>query len=100
MRAFLAGGISKFVSSLLSHPLTTIRTRYQQEQYLTEEKGPKYSGNYDIMAKLMKEEGLRGFYKGFGVNMVKGFLQRGIYFYCYELAKRALGVGREEEGKQ
>lgn len=41
-RTFLAGGMAKFVSSLLMHPLTTVRTRLQQEQYLNDSKKPKY----------------------------------------------------------
>lgn len=53
MRAFLAGGIAKLVCSLLNHPLTTIRTRYQQEQYLTDSKGPKYTGNSDIILRII-----------------------------------------------
>jgi len=31
----------------------------------------------------MKDEGLRGFYKGFEANLLKGILQKGVYFYFY-----------------
>ena len=86
--------MAKFTSSIIMYPITTIRTRYQQEQHLVDSKGPKYSGNYDITVRIIKEEGLRGFYKGFGVNLVKGFIQRGLYFYCYEIAKKMLGIER------
>lgn len=44
------------------------------------------------MVKLVKEEGVRGFYKGFYANLIKGFLQRGIYFYCYELMKKVMDI--------
>ena len=74
------------------YPLTTVRTRYQQNQFLAEEVNPKYSNTLNIVSRMIKEEGIAGFYKGFYVNLVKGFLQRGIYFYCYELAKKVLGI--------
>jgi hypothetical protein len=35
----------------------------------------------------MKQEGIKGFYKGLAPNILKGIPQRGIYFYCYELIK-------------
>jgi hypothetical protein len=92
MRAFTAGGIAKFISSLVMYPLTTIRTRYQQTQFITDSIKPKYSSSFDIVRKIVSEEGVTGFYKGFTINLVKGFIQRGIYFYFYELAKKTLGI--------
>jgi len=38
----------------------------------------------------MKDEGIRGFYKGCGTNIAKGLPQKGIYFYFYELFKKLL----------
>lgn len=39
--------------------------------------------------RTWRDEGLRGFYKGFGANLLKGVLQKGLYFYAYEWLRRA-----------
>lgn len=39
---------------------------------------------------MVKEEGVLGFYKGMVANLMKGIPQRALYFYFYELFKRAL----------
>jgi hypothetical protein len=41
----------------------------------------------EIIKQTYKGEGFSGFYKGFHINIVRGILQRGIYFYFYELFK-------------
>jgi hypothetical protein len=48
----------------------------------------KYNGIKDIAWHLLKDEGIRGFYKGIVPILVRGLPQRGIYFYFYELFKR------------
>lgn len=53
MRAFTAGGIAKFISSLVMYPLTTIRTRYQQTQFITDSIKPKYTSTFDIVRKIV-----------------------------------------------
>jgi len=35
---------------------------------------------------------MKGFYKGMWANLIKGVPQRALYFYFYELFKRALRV--------
>ncbi len=43
----------------------------------------KYQGNIEIILKTYKDEGFLGFYKGFNANLVKGIIQKGMYFYFY-----------------
>lgn len=86
---FICGGISKCVSVLLAYPLTTVRTRIQQDQFFDNRTEAKYRSVMDIGRRLVREEGVRGFYKGLGANMAKGIPQRGVYFYFYEWIKQA-----------
>jgi hypothetical protein len=55
----------------------------QQNQYVKDEKTKKYQGNIEIILKTYKDEGFLGFYKGFNANLVKGIIQKGMYFYFY-----------------
>jgi len=69
------------------YPFTTVRTRIQQNQYINNSKEQKYKGIWDVTSKTWKSEGVHGFYKGLGANILKGIPQKGIYFYFYELIK-------------
>ena len=84
---FLSGGICKGAVVLLSYPVTTVRTRIQQNQFVKDDKTRKYVSVADVTKSMIRDEGIRGFYKGMWANLVKGFLQKGIYFYWYELFK-------------
>lgn len=87
---FLCGSLSKVFSVLLSYPITTMRTRLQQNQFVSTSRTQKYSGVVDLARRTVREEGLRGFYKGITANLMRGVCQKGIYFYFYEIFKEAL----------
>jgi len=71
----------------VTYPLTTIRTRVQQNQFFNNRAEAKYRSVKDISFYMFKDEGIRGFYKGMVSNLMKGIPQRGIYFYFYEMLK-------------
>lgn len=80
---FICGSISKLGAVLVTYPLTTIRTRVQQNQFFNNRSQAKYSNVRDVTYRLLRDEGITGFYKGIVPNMLKGIPQRGIYFYFY-----------------
>lgn len=80
---FICGSLSKFFAVLLTYPLTTIRTRLQQNQFYNNRSSAKYTNAKVVAITLMKGEGFTGFYKGLLPNLMKGIPQRGIYFYFY-----------------
>ena len=67
----------------ITYPLTTIRTRLQQNQFFNNRSSAKYSNVKDVARSIFKDEGFTGFYKGLLPNLMKGIPQRGIYFYFY-----------------
>lgn len=89
-RAFLCGSLSKVGSVLLSYPITTMRTRLQQNQFVGEAQEAKYGGVGELFVRTAREEGVRGFYKGISANLMRGVCQKGIYFYFYEMFKGLL----------
>ena len=93
---FVCGSLSKVFSVLLSYPITTMRTRLQQNQFIGNTGKEKYSGVGDLFLRTMREEGIQGFYKGITANLMRGVGQKGIYFYFYEIAKGHLFPKRAE----
>lgn len=84
---FICGSLSKLIAIFITYPLTTIRTRVQQNQYFNNRSEAKYRSVTDISRQMLMKEGVKGFYKGMVANLMKGIPQRGIYFYFYELFK-------------
>lgn len=53
-KSFICGAISKMTSVLITYPLTTIRTRIQQNQYFMNRATAKYKSATDIVLKIKK----------------------------------------------
>lgn len=90
IKHLISGGVSKLVTTLLSYPFTTVRTRIQQNQFIFGSRDAKYKGSIDVAIKLLKEEGPLAFYKGLTPNLIRGIPMRSVYFYSYELFKSIL----------
>lgn len=86
--------ISKVIVSSIFYPITTVRTRIQQNQYFSFDencdlKNEKYKNIRDVTIKIVKNEGMVGFYKGFLVNALKALPSKGAFFFFYEIFKDA-----------
>jgi len=65
----------------------------------TQGRPPKYTGMIQSFNLIFKEEGLRGFFRGNGVNVARIFPSSAIQFYAYESYKKMLLQTRFCEGK-
>lgn len=83
VKYFVCGGISKLITTLLSYPFSTIRTRIQQNQYFEGRIDAKYKNLTEIAQKIAREEGFVGFYKGLLPSLVRAIPMRSVYFYSY-----------------
>jgi solute carrier family 25 folate transporter 32 len=86
-----SGIVSKFVASLSLYPLTLVRTRIQQNQYI-EHPNAKYVGASDVMKKTYQQEGIKGFYKGFLPGTLRALPANAIFFFFYEFFKTNLPI--------
>lgn len=86
---FICGGFSKIFSVFVSYPITTVRTRIQQNQYINSNV-QKYGSALEITTRAIREEGMTGLYKGVTANMMRGVSQKGIYFYFYQIFKQSM----------
>lgn len=68
---FIVAQIAVSVSGLAAYPLDTMQRRLQNEA--TKAKADQiYNGMGDCFAKIMKDEGAKGFYKGALANILRG----------------------------
>jgi hypothetical protein len=96
----LMGAASRLLTSVILHPLTTVRTRFQQNQFVqsaaTDLQKQKYESIPDIIRKTWRGEGIRGFFKGIVPLTFRTVPSHGLFFLAYENTKnfmsRELGI--------
>ena len=84
------GALSKLLSTILTHPLQTIRSRLQQRGDVGPSGGPRYSGLVDAVAQTWHREGLRGFYRGLVPNLLRAMPSSAINMAVYEAVLKLL----------
>lgn len=89
--AFVAGGISKVAALLSTQPLSVLKARLQEQRGGVEMGDtPKYNGALDAFRKTLRNEGIRGFYKGIGPAMWRLALHSAMFFSLLEHTKSYL----------
>lgn len=74
---FFMGIFCKILTTTLIYPLNVIRTRSQKEQIAIKVRKEClkniiiYQGFLNTIKQIMKNEGIRGFYKGYFINLIK-----------------------------
>eukprot|EP00727_Mastigamoeba_balamuthi_P011596 m51a1_g7059 putative ADT/ATP transporter (272) ;mRNA; f:168823-170002 len=82
----LAGMGSGVFSTLITHPLDTVRSRIQANpgQF-------NYKSTLHGMMSIASEEGLNGLYRGVGVTLVGNVVSFGLYYFYFDGIKKMLG---------
>ena len=87
----VSGFLGAAISVTACSPLDVMRVRYQvQGQFKA-----KYKSYLHTMNKIMKEEGTRGFYRGYSIAVISIPLFNCIYFPLYEFLKDKLQKNNE-----
>lgn len=104
---FFVGGTSRAIASLTFYPINVVKHRIQKQRYsFKDAENYKKSNQIDISSASQKEvfyttyrhsfksiyynEGVRGFYKGWVPNLIRIFLDSGVFFLIFETMNRAL----------
>eukprot|EP01018_Ginkgo_biloba_P033693 Gb_41599 [translate_table: standard] len=80
-----AGGIAGAFTYVCLHPLDTVKTKLQ-----TRGASKLYSGAVDVVAKVLKSQGILGFYSGVSAVLVGSAISSAIYFGTCEFGKSLL----------
>lgn len=83
----VSGGLAGGAFWISVYPTDVIKSAIQIDDY----KNPKYSGSIDAFRKILKSEGVGGFYKGFGPAMGRSVPANAACFLAYEMVKSSLG---------
>lgn len=83
----LAGGLAGASFWGAVYPTDVVKSVLQIDDY----KNPKYSGSMDAFRKILKTEGVKGLYKGFGPAMARSVPANGACFLAYEITRSSLG---------
>lgn len=91
----LAGGLAGGTSKLLVYPMDTIKKRMQLQvlqstvdsRSIAALKAPKYSGINDCIRTTLRQEGMKGFFRGIVPTTLKSVVGTAVTFSAYEAAK-------------
>jgi len=107
----LNGAAAGFISTLVTYPLDTVRRRIQMidtstvptnaspppprhpSATVTSSSSSSSSSPWGVLNGLVRREGLKGLYRGFGAECLKVIPGTAIGWGVYEIAKDVLGVG-------
>ena len=78
------GAIARASAGFLVMPITVIKVRYESSLY-------SYKSLLGASAAILKGEGIKGFFSGFGATAIRDAPYAGLYVLFYEQSKRRLG---------
>ncbi|KAF8118537.1 hypothetical protein N665_0004s0022 [Sinapis alba] len=83
----MAGGVAGASFWGIVYPADVVKSVLQVDDY----KNPKYRGSVDAFRKILKAEGVKGLYKGFGPAMGRSVFANAACFLAYEMTRSSLG---------
>lgn len=88
----ILSGLAKFIAGSATYPYQVVRARLQMYNADT-----RYKGASDVISQVWKKEGVRGFYKGLGPNLLRVLPSTWVTFLVYEKTKLYLPTLIEKE---
>ncbi|XP_077413947.1 mitochondrial thiamine pyrophosphate carrier [Vanacampus margaritifer] len=89
LRSLVCGSGAGMISKTVTYPFDLFKKRLQvggfEEARVHFGQVRRYRGLADCVSQIAKEEGVRGFFKGFSPSLVKAALSTGFIFFWYEL---------------
>ncbi|KAM0880735.1 hypothetical protein ACQ4PT_033373 [Festuca glaucescens] len=84
MEVFLLGAMAKLGATVVTYPLLVVKSRLQAKQEIGRNATSRYTGTIDAILKMIRYEGLHGFYKGMGTKIVQSVFAASVLFMVKE----------------
>ncbi|XP_034243224.1 congested-like trachea protein [Thrips palmi] len=97
VKYFISGGFGGVCTVLSGHPLDTIKVRLQTMPKPAPGQLPMYAGTFDCLTKTVKQEGVRGLYKGMAAPLTGVAPIFALSFFGFGLGKRLQQSAEGEE---
>ena len=81
----MASTTARLLQGLISNPLNVVKQRFEVIGF------NEYSGLIDSFVKLYQKEGMRGYFTGLGVSLIRDLPLSGIYYPTYVESMRLYG---------
>ena len=88
----ISGAIAGAIADVLTHPLSTVKTRLQCQGAMPQNGGVRYTGPISGISYIIKAEGVGSLYKGIGVVLSAAAPGQAFYFAGYEAVKSIGGT--------
>ncbi|RDX95234.1 Peroxisomal nicotinamide adenine dinucleotide carrier [Mucuna pruriens] len=92
LEVFLVGAIAKLGATVSTYPLLVVKSRLQAKQEIGGSSSLRYSGTFDAVLKMIRYEGLPGFYKGMSTKIVQSVFAASVLFMIKEELVKAFMV--------
>jgi len=87
---FYAASASKVIASIGTYPYQVIKSRLQEQRNPQPGQEVKYNGVIDVIRKMYRFEGIRGFYKGLFANILRVTPATALTLVVYEKINKRL----------
>jgi solute carrier family 25 (adenine nucleotide translocator) protein 4/5/6/31 len=96
LRSFVSGGLAGATTITFLYPLAFMRTRLAVDLGRTEKGERKFAnGMSDVTKQIWRSDGLRGFYKGYGIALISVSMHRFVYLGGYDYIKSEFAASAE-----
>lgn len=84
LEVFILGAIAKLGATVVTYPLLVVKSRLQAKQEIGGNKAMQYTGTFDAIFKMIRYEGLPGFYRGMSTKIVQSVFAAAVLFMIKE----------------
>ncbi|XP_042445997.1 peroxisomal nicotinamide adenine dinucleotide carrier-like isoform X2 [Zingiber officinale] len=99
LQVFLLGALAKLGATVVTYPLLVVKSRLQAKQEIGKNAMSRYTGTLDAILKMIRYEGLYGFYKGMGTKIVQSVFAASVLFMVKEELVKAF-IFVSDKGKK
>lgn len=98
LEVFFLGALAKLGATVSTYPLLVVKSRLQAKQEIGGNVASRYTGTLDAIMKMIRYEGLPGFYKGMSTKIVQSVFAASVLFMIKEeLIKAYLFLAEESK---